>query len=481
MRAVLVPSGLRGRLVAAILIVAVAVLAGSFFALHEGTGADLSRGIDDQLQTDLGEFEGSAAGSSATENQLIRRARAFVATQGYHGDSRVFAIQVGTGGSAPVITNQREAVTPEGDEGPEQGDESTGSTSSGVLGAPLGFATIGAPDGGHLRVLSKLIGPAEAPVGTFRVAQSLAPVGAAQGSLRDTLLVVGLVAVLVLIAAAVWIATLVANPLQRIAGFAAEVDTAGLDRRLGEAEGPTEVRSLSHSINHMLDRLQASFEREREFVADASHELRTPVTIAQGELALLRRQAAPDERERLDVVMRELRRMERLVAEMLTLASEDSGGPERRERVDVSDLLSDLRRDLPLMGRRNYDVAEVGGTIEADPDRLAQVFRNLLGNAVAHTREGGCVSVHALPLGDRIRFEVRDDGPGFGAAEAERLFDRFYRTEEGRGRDRGGSGLGLAIARSIVESHGGRIWAQGVTGSTGGGAVVAFELPGYRG
>ena len=474
-----IPAGLRGRLVAAILIVAVAVLAGSFFALHEGTGADLSREIDDQLRTDLAEFESSAAGSSQTEEQLARRARAFIATQGYHGDSRIFAIQVGADGSGPVITNQREAITPESDEGSDQGDDGNGSASPGVLGAPQGLATIDAPDGGSLRVLSEQVGSAAAPVGTFRVAQSLTPVGAAQGSLRDTLLVVGIVAVLVLIAAAVWIATLVATPLKRIAGFAADVDTAGLDRRLGEDEGPSEVRSLSHSINHMLDRLQGSFAREREFVADASHELRTPVTIAQGELALLRREAAPDERERLDVVIRELKRMERLVAEMLTLASEDSGGSERHERVDVSDLLSDLRRDLPLMGRRSYDVAEVGGTIDADPDRLAQVFRNLLGNAVAHTQEGGSVSVNAFPLGDRIRFEVRDDGPGFDAAEAERLFDRFYRTDDGRGRDRGGSGLGLAIARSIVDSHGGRIWAQGGTGSPNGGAVVAFELPGY--
>ena len=481
MNVTLVPSGLRGRLVAAILIVAVAVLAGSFFALHEGTGADLSREIDDQLRTDLGEFQRSAAGSSQTEEQLISRARNFVATQGYHGDSRIFAIQVGPDGSGPAITNQREAITPESDEGHDEGDDGGGtSTSPGVLGAPLGLATIDAPDGGRLRVLSEPAGAPGAPVGIFRVAQSLTPVGAAQGSLRDTLLVVGLVALFVLIAAAVWIATLVANPLKRIAGFAAEVDTAGLDRRLGEGEGPSEVRSLSHSINHMLDRLQGSFAREREFVADASHELRTPVTIAQGELALLRREAAPEERERLDVVMRELKRMERLVAEMLTLASEDSGGSDRHERVDVSDLLSDLRRDLPLMGHRDYEVAEVGGTIEADPDRLAQVFRNLLGNAVAHTQEGGSVSVHAFPLGDRIRFEVRDDGPGFDAAEAERLFDRFYRTDEGRGRDRGGSGLGLAIARSIVDSHGGRIWAEGRSGSATPGAVVAFELSGYR-
>lgn len=471
----LLPGGLRGRLIAAIIAVAAIVMAGSFIALHEGTGADLRSEIDSQLRADFEEFALSPAAGATNEAEFEKAARSFITSQGYHADSRIFAIQLGASGRT-VITNEREALSSERAEGGESADGDD--AASGILRAPQGLATITAPDGGRLRVLTEPAGPASDPLGMFHVAQSLGPVGAAQGSLRDTLLVVGAVALVVLIAAALWIATLVARPLSRIAGFAAEIDTAGLDRRLDEREGPAEVRSLAHSFNHMLDRLQRSFERERDFVADASHELRTPVTIAQGELDLLRRELPPAEGERLDVVRRELKRMERLVAEMLTLASQDVESALVHQRIDVADVLFDLRRDLPLMGARNYEVDDVGGTVIADPDRLAQVFRNLLGNAVAHTESGGRIHVSAVPDGERIRFEVEDDGPGFGEDEAEHLFDRFFRTDAGRARDHSGSGLGLAIARSIVEAHGGRIWAVPTTGA--GGATVAFELPGYR-
>ena len=166
--------------------------------------------------------------------------------------------------------------------------------------------------------------------------------------------------------------------------------------------------------------------------------------------------------------------MERLIAEMLALAREDAGASMQAEPIDLADLLSDLRRDLPLMGRREYRVTELGGTLVADPDRLAQVLRNLVHNAVAHTAEGGAIEVAATAVGDRVRFEVIDDGPGIAADEAAHLFQRFYRGPGARERD--GTGLGLAIARAIIEAHGGRIWAEPAPGH---GARIAFELPGY--
>ena len=283
----LLPTGLRGRLVAAIVVVTAIVLAGSFFALHRTTGADLNRQIDDQLQGDASEFAASPAVDAKTEGQLRRRARAFLAGQGYHADSRVFAIQVG---SSPrdVVTNQPEAVVPEDEEGDESEAVDGEDAAGGLLSTRPGLSTTDAPDGGRLRVLTEPIGPPAAPIGTFRVAQSLEPIGdVTEQPALTSLLIVGIVALVVLIAAALWIATVVARPLTRIAAFAAEIDTADLDRRLSEDDGPVEVRSLAHSFNRMLDRLQSAFDREREFVADASHELRTPVTIAQGELDLL--------------------------------------------------------------------------------------------------------------------------------------------------------------------------------------------------
>ena len=315
-----------------------------------------------------------------------------------------------------------------------------------MLAAQPGYATLSAGGDARVRVLTQPVTNGARQLGTFHVAQSLAQVETAQDSLRSTFVLVGAIALVVLLAAAIWIATLVSRPLDRMAAFATGVDRGDLDRRLEDSGGPSEIRSLRASLNHMLDRLQGAFDREREFVADASHELRTPITVAQGELELLRRDADPAERDRIDAIRRELRRMEGLIGEMLELAREDAGRSLERRRVPVDDLLDDLRRDLPLFGPRDYEVGRLDGTIDADPDRVAQVLRNLALNAVAHTEPGGRVEIEATAAGERVRFAIADDGPGIDPDEAAHLFERFYRSPETRGRDRNGSGLGLAIA-----------------------------------
>jgi len=468
----LLPSGLRGRLAAAIVLVAVAVLGASFYVLHQRTGANIEHRIDDGLRADHAEFVASPAGQASTPAELRADSRRFVRGQGYHPDSRIFAIEIGDG--PQVVTNSEELFEVErGTTEPGEGDAPT--SASELLAAPDGLATVSAGGDARVRVLTSPVVGGGQRIGTFRVAQTLSSVDTAQDSLRSAVLAVGGVAVVLLLVAAIWIATLVARPLGRMAAFAADVDTGDLDRRLANDRGPAEVRSLTDSLNRMLDRLQGAFEREREFVADASHELRTPITVAQGELELLRRDAGPQERERLDVVRRELTRMERLISEMLTLAREDAGRSLELREIELDDVLDDLRRDLPLLGARDYRVPHLAGTVDADPDRLAQVVRNLVANAVAHTEVGGRVDVRATAAEGRLRVEVADNGPGIPADEAAHLFERFYRSQETRARDRSGSGLGLAIARAIVEAHGGRIWAE-----PGPGGRVGFEIPGYR-
>jgi signal transduction histidine kinase len=168
--------------------------------------------------------------------------------------------------------------------------------------------------------------------------------------------------------------------------------------------------------------------------------------------------------------------MDRLVTDMLTLAQAERGQLLQRRPLSVEDFVDDLRRDLPLLGDRSYQVdSDLAGTLDADPDRLAQVVRNLVSNAVRHTASDGHIGVSVTASNGSAVFAVSDDGDGIPPERLERIFDRFYRTDAGRGRDEGGSGLGLAIVRAIVEAHGGTITAESPPGR---GATIRFEIPG---
>jgi signal transduction histidine kinase len=182
-------------------------------------------------------------------------------------------------------------------------------------------------------------------------------------------------------------------------------------------------------------------------------------------------------REGLTTLLRGLDTMDRLVDDMLILANADSGRLLQRQHIDLTLFLEDMGRDLPLFGERNYSVEGPSGRLYADPDRLTQVLRNLVRNAVNHTTPGDSVTLTAVARGDRVEFAVSDTGPGIPGEQLEQIFERFHRTDESRERDRGGSGLGLPIARALVEAHGGTIWAESRRGE---GATIRFELPGYE-
>src|SRR5215210_1037647 len=228
----------------------------------------------------------------------------------------------------------------------------------------------------------------------------------------------------------------------------------------------------------MLERLERAFAQQRDFVSDASHELRTPLAVLRAQVELLDRET--DEhtrREATRVLLRRLDEMDRLVDDLLTLASAEAGRLVQPRPIELDDFFEDVRRDLPLFGERQFHVEPVDGVLEADPDRLTQVLRNLVRNAVAHTEPGGHVAVVAAAHQGWLQVTVGDDGRGIPPDHLERVFERFHRVDESRARDRGGTGLGLAIARAIVEAHGGRIRAES---RAGGGTTIAFELPGYR-
>ncbi|HEY2478755.1 MAG TPA: ATP-binding protein [Solirubrobacterales bacterium] len=304
------------------------------------------------------------------------------------------------------------------------------------------------------------------------------PIEDAQSDVQQTFIAVGAVALIAALLAGYLVAARTAAPLRRFAATATEVDAGDLSPRLTvDPTAAAELRVLSDSFNHMLDRLEDAFARQRGFVSDASHELRSPLTAIRGQIEVLAREPEPDAtavRRVEAATLAELRRVERLVDELLALARLDEGvGPARRE-LDAAAFLREAVAAAP-------GGAEVGalaaGRIDADPDMLARVVRNLVENGRRHAGPQGTVRVSSVAAGGRLRVDVDDDGPGIPPAERERVFDRFHRSDAARARASGGSGLGLAIARGIVAGHGGSIRAEA---SPLGGARVSFELPGLR-
>ena len=238
-------------------------------------------------------------------------------------------------------------------------------------------------------------------------------------------------------------------------------------------------------MNDLLGRLQRALARQRAFVADASHELRNPLAVLQGELELAARPGR-DPAELTAAVRSahaEAERLARLTEDLLLLArsDEDRFGL-RLERTDIGAL---LRRGAELAGSR-LAAAGVTGRVDVppgtcadvDPDRILQAVDNLVGNALRFAPQGSVIVLAARAAGGDLEIEVSDDGPGFPVGFLPHAFERFARPDSGRSRDDGGAGLGLAIVRAIAVAHGG---VAVVANKPGGGAVVTLRLPGASG
>ena len=286
---------------------------------------------------------------------------------------------------------------------------------------------------------------------------------------------------------AFWVLRLGVRPLKEMTR-AATVISGDISHRVPSAPEGTEAAELGTALNRMLGRIETSFaeqqateDRLRQFVADASHELRTPVTTIRGYAELHRRGALDDPDELAQAMRRtesEAERMARLVDDMLLLARLDQGRPVERRPVDLGVLAIDAAGDARAVApeRSVRAQTEEGVVVEGDEHRLRQVLANLLRNALVHTPPSATirVSVRREPGGGPAVAEVADDGPGMTADQAAHAFDRFYRADAGRARDSGGSGLGLAIVEAIAAAHGGR--ATLVT-APGHGTTVRVELP----
>ena len=240
-------------------------------------------------------------------------------------------------------------------------------------------------------------------------------------------------------------------------------------------------RRADEDAKAATERERLMFERQRAFVRDASHELRTPITIARGHSELIRQSVQDDEPSArdVDVVLDELGRLSRLSDRLLTLAAADHPAFLVTEDLPVERLLEEtLRRWTPTSRRRWSTIAEATGTVVADRERLEAAIDALIENAVNATREDGRIALSAHANGSTLVLEIADNGVGIAADDLPQVFEPFSRRERDRARGSGGTGLGLAIAKAIVDAHGGSI---GVDSSPAGGTTFAIRLPNYRG
>jgi two-component system OmpR family sensor kinase len=304
---------------------------------------------------------------------------------------------------------------------------------------------------------------------------SLAGAEATGRQLRLAVLGAAALVVIVLAAAGLWVTRLGLRPIAEVTEVADAIAAGDRSRRVAVRGSRTEAAHLAQAFNFMLDEQQALEARLRRFVADASHELRSPVTAIQGFAELWRRgsvREGPALEQSMRRIGQESARMARLVEDLVLLARLDEGRPLRRERVDmvmvVHDAVVDARAAHPS---RLLDVAEHGPVVvDGDADALRQVVGNLVGNALAHTQAPVTVAVDVQA--GAARLVVSDTGPGMSADSAAHAFDRFWQADPGR--TGSGSGLGLSIVAAIVAAHKG---SASIASEPGLGTKVMVTLP----
>ena len=303
--------------------------------------------------------------------------------------------------------------------------------------------------------------------GTYVVVRRTA---AAQEEVFDVVIIFIRVAIGVVIISSIiawFIMAQMLAPVKRLATTARSISESDLAQRIPQMKGSDEMAELTETFNAMMNRLQNAFISQRNFLNDAGHELRTPITIIQGHLELLGDD--PQERqETLDLVMDELDRMSRMINDLILLAKAERPDFLQLETIDIPALTKELFIKSQALANRNWQLQIVGkGRMVGDRQRLTGAILNLLHNATHHTQPGDLIELGSSITRKEVRFWVRDTGEGIAPDDQHRIFERFARASNSYRRSEG-AGLGLAIVRAIVEAHGGRVdlFSQLGVGST---------------
>lgn len=319
------------------------------------------------------------------------------------------------------------------------------------------------PKVGSIIYKAEPIKTTEETIGVFVVAHLSA---GERGEVLSSLNIVIQVLVLMILVASMlaWLAAgKVLAPLRNLSETVKSISESDLSQRIN-TQGQGEVAQLGRVFNAMMDRIETAFDTQRNFINDAGHELKTPITIIRGHLELM--DADPQsQQETVELVIDELDRMNRLVEDLVLLAKSEHPDFLQIETIELTFFVTELFSKLKKLGQRNWhlDNAILSGKMTGDRQRITQAMINLANNAVQHTVIDSLIVFGAKIEGDRVEFWIRDTGDGIAADEQKRIFDRFARIKNARRRSEG-SGLGLAIVKTVVEAHGGAINLQSQLG-----------------
>jgi signal transduction histidine kinase len=270
------------------------------------------------------------------------------------------------------------------------------------------------------------------------------------------------------------------QPLRSIATVASEIEAHDLSRRVAGSTWDVELQELAATFDRMLDRLESAFRRQRQFTADASHELRAPLAVIRAEVDLALRASRDRETDNdaFASIHEEVRALEGLIDALLVAARAD-GGMVRLQRINLGDVWTRIaQRVRPFASAHDVTISGVVSedAVVADPDILVSVLLSLLHNAVKFSPPGGTLRINAALVGRTVTLTILDEGRGFSDAALHHAFDRFWRDDAARGR--GGAGLGLAIAKTAMERMGGSIT---IANAVPKGALVTLSLPAANG
>lgn len=339
-------------------------------------------------------------------------------------------------------------------------------------------ATMASSDGAPLRLLISPIGTDTQPGSVLLVGELLDPQQRMLAEVRWLLLGCGALVVVLALGGTALLTGRVLEPLTRVMREAAAVAAIGnYDERAPTPPRKSEVGQFAATINTLIATVERALRQQREFLADTSHELRSPLTVVLANLNLLRRDLDPHERElSVDEATSEAQRMRRLINELLLLAQADAAQAIARAPLRLDELVTEAVAAVQRQAPEHVYQMQIESplVVIGDEERLTQLVRNLLENAAKYTPPGTMVDVHLRQSGTVAQLIVADSGPGIAAEHLVHLWDRYYRVDDVRSRESGGTGLGLPIVKFIAEAHGGR---ADVVSQLGAGTTFTIELP----